>query len=187
MGYQLRYDRHFARLLAALPGDIRATARQVIKDLAREPRPADAKELEGYPDHWRMWLLRNHRLIWQVLEDEQVVDLIYVGPKPPNLYEQLGLGRRLREAGAVSAYVTERDRGARITENKYTAVFEQEGEWWIGYVEELPGANTQGATLPEARENLKEALQLVLETNRELTRREVEGRTLIREDIVVTV
>ena len=53
---------------------------------------------------------------------------------------------------------------------KFTAVFEQEGEWWMAYVEELPGANTQGATLDEARDNLKEAIQLVVETNRELAR-----------------
>lgn len=50
--------------------------------------------------------------------------------------------------------------------NKFTAAFEQEDEWWIGYVEELPGANTQGATLEEARENLKEAIQLIMEANR---------------------
>jgi predicted RNase H-like HicB family nuclease len=43
----------------------------------------------------------------------------------------------------------------------FTAIFEQVGEWWIGYVEELPGANTQGRTLDEARENLKEAVQLI--------------------------
>ena len=70
-------------------------------------------------------------------------------------------------------------------ENTYTAVFERDGEWWIGYVEELPGANTQGETLIEARENLKEAIQLILEANRELTRREVEGTSVIREDISV--
>jgi predicted RNase H-like HicB family nuclease len=50
---------------------------------------------------------------------------------------------------------------------KFTAVFEREGEWWIGYVEELPGANTQGRTLEEARENLKEAVQLIIEANRQ--------------------
>ena len=53
-------------------------------------------------------------------------------------------------------------------ENKFTAVFEQVGEWWIGYTKELPGANTQGKTLEEARENLKEAVQLIIEANREL-------------------
>lgn len=45
----------------------------------------------------------------------------------------------------------------------FTAVFERDGEWWMGYVEELPGANTQGATLGEARANLKEAVELILE------------------------
>ena len=49
--------------------------------------------------------------------------------------------------------------------NQFTAVFEQDEGWWIGYVEELPGANTQGETLEEARENLKEAVQLVIEAN----------------------
>ena len=41
-------------------------------------------------------------------------------------------------------------------------------EGYIAFVEELPGANTQGATLEEARENLREAVALVLEANREL-------------------
>ena len=70
-------------------------------------------------------------------------------------------------------------------ENKFTAVFEQDGNWWIGYVEELPGANTQGETLEEARENLREAVQLILEANRELARREAEGKDVIREELVI--
>jgi predicted RNase H-like HicB family nuclease len=49
----------------------------------------------------------------------------------------------------------------------FTAVYRKSGKWWAAYVEEVPGVNTQGATLPEARANLKEALALVLETNRE--------------------
>jgi len=71
-------------------------------------------------------------------------------------------------------------------ENRFTGVFEQVGEWWIGYVEELPGANTQGRTLDEVRENLKEAVRLILETNRDLARRDAEGRDVIREPIAVT-
>jgi len=51
----------------------------------------------------------------------------------------------------------------------------------------LPGANTQGHTLEEARENLKEAVQLVIEANRELARRETEGKNVIREELVVAV
>jgi predicted RNase H-like HicB family nuclease len=70
---------------------------------------------------------------------------------------------------------------------KFTAVFEQEGEWWLGYVEELLGANTQGRTLEEVRENLKEAVQLIVEANRELARREAEGKRVIREDLLVAV
>ena len=68
---------------------------------------------------------------------------------------------------------------------RFTAVFEQEGDWWVGYVEELPGANTQGRTLEETRDNLKEAVQLVLEANRELARRQAEGHTVIREELVL--
>ncbi len=52
--------------------------------------------------------------------------------------------------------------------DKFTAVYEEDGDWWIAYVEELPGANTQGRTLDEARENLKEAVELILQSNREL-------------------
>ncbi|WHZ16050.1 MAG: hypothetical protein OJF52_002898 [Nitrospira sp.] len=70
-------------------------------------------------------------------------------------------------------------------ENHFTAVFEQDGPWWIGYVEELPGANTQGATLDEARENLKEAVALILEANRELAEQEIAGRAVIKEDLVI--
>ena len=70
-------------------------------------------------------------------------------------------------------------------ENHFTAVFEQDGSWWIRYVEELPGANTQGATLDEARENLKEAVALVLEANRTLAEKEIAGRPVIKEDLVI--
>ncbi|MBU0702849.1 MAG: type II toxin-antitoxin system HicB family antitoxin [Chloroflexi bacterium] len=71
--------------------------------------------------------------------------------------------------------------------NKFTAVFEQVGEWWIGYVEELPGANTQGRTLEETRDNLKEAVQLIIEANRELAQRETAGGQVIREELLVAV
>ena len=70
---------------------------------------------------------------------------------------------------------------------KFTAVFEQDGKWWIGYIEELLGANAQGTTLEETRESLKEAIQLVIESNRELTRRAAEGKSVVREDLWVTV
>jgi predicted RNase H-like HicB family nuclease len=68
---------------------------------------------------------------------------------------------------------------------RFTAVFEQDGDWWVGYVEELPGANTQGRTLDEARENLQDAIRLVIEANRELARRASEGRAVIREELIL--
>ena len=70
---------------------------------------------------------------------------------------------------------------------KFTAVFEQEGNWWIGYVEELPGANAQGRTLAEARDNLKEAIKLIIKANRALSQQEAQGKTVIREEMVVPV
>lgn len=54
-------------------------------------------------------------------------------------------------------------------------------------MEELPGANTQGRTKEEARENLKEAIQLIIETNRELARSEFQGRDIIEEELLVAV
>ena len=66
-----------------------------------------------------------------------------------------------------------------------TAVFRKVPEGYIGYVEELPGANTQGDTLEEARENLKEAIALVLEANRELAEETLIGADVIREPLLM--
>jgi len=74
-----------------------------------------------------------------------------------------------------------------ILKSQFTAVFEKRGRWWIGYVEELPGANSQGHTLKEVRENLKEAIKLVIETNRELSRQDLSEPGAIREQIRVSV
>ena len=56
---------------------------------------------------------------------------------------------------------------------KLTAVFKKVRGGYIGFVEELPGANTQGRTLRETRANLKEAVALVLEANRTLAEESV--------------
>ena len=53
-------------------------------------------------------------------------------------------------------------------EREFTAVLEKKGRWYVGYVEEIPGVNTQGRTLKETRANLQEALQLILQANRRL-------------------
>jgi predicted RNase H-like HicB family nuclease len=66
-----------------------------------------------------------------------------------------------------------------------TAVYMQVAEGYIAFVEELPGANTQGETLDEARENLREAVDLVLEANRELAEKSLVGQSVIREPFLV--
>jgi predicted RNase H-like HicB family nuclease len=53
--------------------------------------------------------------------------------------------------------------------HQFTSVIEKRGRWYVAYIEEIPGVNTQGRTLAEARRNLKEALTLVMEANRELS------------------
>ncbi|MGI8782598.1 MAG: type II toxin-antitoxin system HicB family antitoxin [Acidobacteriota bacterium] len=69
---------------------------------------------------------------------------------------------------------------------KLTAVFEKVPEGYIGFVEELPGTNTQGATLVEARSNLLGAVELVLEANRRLAEEALRGRDVIREPLSIT-
>ena len=55
---------------------------------------------------------------------------------------------------------------------QFTAVYKKSGKWYLGWVEEIPGVNTQGRTLKEVKENLQEALELVLETNRLINKKE---------------
>mgnify|MGYP001600288315 CR=1 FL=1 len=66
---------------------------------------------------------------------------------------------------------------------QFTATYKKEGTWYLGWIEEIPGVNTQGKTLKEVRENLQEALELVLETNRMLIRRAFPHGRMIRESI----
>ena len=68
-----------------------------------------------------------------------------------------------------------------------TKIFQKAPEGYIAFVEELPGANIQGNTLDEARSNLEEAIQLVLEANRFLAEEQLKGQEIIRESIVYKV
>jgi predicted RNase H-like HicB family nuclease len=69
---------------------------------------------------------------------------------------------------------------------QFTAVYEKVPEGYIAFVEELPGANSQAATLDEARTNLDEAVRLVLEANRALTEETLQNKTVIREPLKIT-
>ena len=71
-------------------------------------------------------------------------------------------------------------------EIKLTAVFRKFPEGYAAFVEELPGANTQGATLEEARETLKEAVSMLLQANRDLAEESIGGADVVREQLAVT-
>jgi len=66
----------------------------------------------------------------------------------------------------------------------FTQVFQKVPEGYIGFVEELPGANTQGFTLEETRANLREAIEMVMEANRVLAEEEIGGAEVQRETLV---
>ncbi len=68
---------------------------------------------------------------------------------------------------------------------EFTAVCKKSGRWYSGWIEEIPGVNTQGKTIRETKENLKEALLLILETNRSLSRRSEGGSSIMRENLAV--
>lgn len=73
-----------------------------------------------------------------------------------------------------------------VMNGSFTAVIRKRDKWYIGFVEEVPGVNTQGRTLAEVRRNLKEALTLILQANREIARKGLTA-DFIRETIRVRV
>lgn len=70
---------------------------------------------------------------------------------------------------------------------KFTAIIEKgEDGWFVGQVEEVPAAMSQGQTIEELKENLLDALRMVLDVNKEITEREYSGRTIIKEELVLS-
>lgn len=69
--------------------------------------------------------------------------------------------------------------------NRYTVVFEKSDKWWAVHVEGLPGALSQGRTLNEARENIKEAIAMIIEVNEHLSGVTVQATDVLREDVIV--
>lgn len=68
---------------------------------------------------------------------------------------------------------------------EFTAVYMRVPEGYVAFVEELPGANTQAETLDAARSNLREAVELVIETNREMAEESLAGTDVIRETLML--
>ncbi|MDP2641814.1 MAG: type II toxin-antitoxin system HicB family antitoxin [bacterium] len=73
-----------------------------------------------------------------------------------------------------------------MKKNSFTALYKKTGKWYSAWIEEIPGVNTQGKTLKEARENLKDALLLVLESNRIISKRGLRSG-VIKEPLVVSL
>jgi len=69
---------------------------------------------------------------------------------------------------------------------QFTAIYKKSGKWYLGWIEEIPGVNAQGKTLKETKENLKEALLLILETNRILNKKGIKGK-VIREPLSISL
>ena len=70
---------------------------------------------------------------------------------------------------------------------QFTAIYKKSNKWYLGWVEEIPGVNTQGRTLKEVKENLKEALLLILETNKLLNKKEISKGRIIREPLLISL
>lgn len=68
----------------------------------------------------------------------------------------------------------------------FTKIYQRVDKGYIGFVEELPGANSQGDTLEEVRENLREAIELILEANRVLAEESLQGKEVIRETLLLS-
>lgn len=74
-----------------------------------------------------------------------------------------------------------------MVSRQFTAVYKRSGKWVTAWVEEIPGVNTQGRTKKEAKENLAEALLLILETSRKLLKKKEKSGSLSREVLTVMV
>jgi predicted RNase H-like HicB family nuclease len=94
---------------------------------------------------------------------------------------QLGLS-------AISCFTSGQDKSAfkQVLAMELTAVYIAVPEGYIAFVEELPGANTQGTTLKEARDNLQEAVVMVLEANRELAEKSIGDQQVTKEPFVLS-
>jgi len=81
--YRVTFDKTLKQQVEHLPGNLRQEAKRRIADLARDPCPPGCLELRGYPGIYRIWLTdARYRLIWQVLDEENRVEIYYIGLKP---------------------------------------------------------------------------------------------------------
>ncbi len=93
MKYKVKLSKAIVSRVRKLPGNVRNVSRTLIKSLADHPRPAKAKELDGHPNYYRIWVMGAYRIVWEVNDEDGYVDILYVGQKFPTLYKDLGLER----------------------------------------------------------------------------------------------
>lgn len=70
---------------------------------------------------------------------------------------------------------------------QFTAIYKKSGKWYLGWIEEISGVNTQGKTLKETKENLREALLLILETNKLVNKKEISKGKVIKESLSISI
>src|SRR6266536_812997 len=93
MMYRIVITSDIKRQLQMLPGHVKPIARQRIAELSANPRPPRSKELAGHSGHYRLHIATSYRFVWPVNDDDRYVEIEYVGPKTPDLYDTLGLAR----------------------------------------------------------------------------------------------
>ena len=76
---------------------------------------------------------------------------------------------------------------ANKVKRQFTAVYKKDKKWYLGWIEEIPGVNTQGRTKKEVKENLKDALLLILETNKFLNSSGRKAKKIVREPLTVSL
>ncbi len=86
MSYQIIFDKAIRHQIQGLPAHIKTIAKQQIALLSDNPHPPKSKELNGHPNHYRIWLCANHRPVWHIFDEEKAIEIEYVGPKSPELY-----------------------------------------------------------------------------------------------------
>jgi mRNA-degrading endonuclease RelE of RelBE toxin-antitoxin system len=88
VSFQIKIVPSAEQEIRALPGYVRAQARQLVPALAHNPRPSRAKELRGKPGTYRIWLAGRWRIVYQV-DDQQIVVILRVRLKEDIDYDSL--------------------------------------------------------------------------------------------------
>lgn len=93
MAYTVVITKDIRRQLERLPGHIKPLVKEALLALPVNPRPPHSKQLEGHPAYYRVWIGGDYRIVWSIADEDELIELQYIGPKTPDLYAFLGLDR----------------------------------------------------------------------------------------------